>query len=226
MAPKPGFTAGELNILKAALTALSDGAYNTLHSLENIAEAEGCSPSTRRNFKSYIKGLRKTIQEVGQFVVEVDEKLGHGDREKRALDRHVKEARTLCHAIREGRKEERQVQAQRGGLMRRNTVASGAVNWSAMKSSAVQPLSDVDANVASRRSSVKFTEIEVGETIVEKRTLASIFKRNKDDRANEKEEDTVDKEEIIGELRKSVRAPKPLTRTRTMVARGWGTLDV
>jgi hypothetical protein len=221
MPPKTVLTAGELNILKGALTALSDGASNTLHSLDNIADAENCTPSMRRKFKSDIKGLRKTIQEAGEYVVEVDEKLRHGDRERRKLDRHMKEARVLCDAIREVRREEREEQAQRGDLTRRNTVASGPVTRSTLKTSAVQPLPDVDTNVSSKTSSVRFAEIEAGERMVEKkRSLASIFKRKKNDRANEEEEKVDSREEILKELRKSARVPKPLSRSRTVVGGG------
>lgn len=223
MAPKTVLTAGELTILKGALTALSDGASNTLHSLENIADADACTPSMRRKFKSDIKGLRKTIQEAGEYVVEVDAKLRHGDRERKTLDRHMKEARVLCDTIRELRREECEGQAQRGELTRRNTVASGAVTRSVLKASAVQPLSDVDTNVPSKTSSVRFAEMEAGGTRVEKRTLASIFKRKKNDRANEEEEKVDSREEILEELRKSARAPKPLSRSRTLVGGSWTT---
>jgi hypothetical protein len=222
MPPKTVLTAGELNILKGALTALSDGASNTLHSLDNIADAESCTPSMRRKFKSDIKGLRKTIQEAGEYVVEVDEKLRHGDRERRKLDRHMKEARVLCDAIREVRREEREEQAQRGDLTRRNTVASGPVTRSTLKTSAVQPLPDVDTNVSSKTSSVRFAEIEAGERMVEKkRSLASIFKRKKNDRVNEEEEKVDTREEIPEELRKSARAP--MSRSRTLVGGSWTT---
>jgi hypothetical protein len=221
MAPKTVLTAGELNVLKVALTALSDGASNTLHSLDNIADAKSCTPSMRRKLKNDIKSLRKTIQEAGEYVIEVDEKLRHGDRERRLLDRHMKEAAVLCDTIREVRREQREEQEKIVALSRRNTVASGAITRSNVKTSAVQPFLDVDTNIPSRTSVARFAEMEVGGTKVDKRTLASIFKRKKDDGVNEQEEKVDSRAEIMEELPKSARGPKSLSRSRTLAGGSW-----